>query len=715
MNGTHPIPYALLIALAVVLASAGLWSPLLHALVPADAVLPLPLHTAMESFAIVVAMLVFAISWHTHAADRPGNLVIIACGFLAVGLLDFAHMMSYKGMPDFVTPSSPHKAIVFWLHARYVATLTLLAVAVRAWTPFASPRTPLRLLTATLMLCTLLYASELMHPGFWPETFVEGRGLTSVKITLEYLLIALLIPAAWIFHRKRRNGSNARATHLLTAVLITILSELCFTLYTNVYSIYSLLGHLYKIVAYYFIYRAIFVSGVEEPYARLQAEIEERIRAEQAADYLTHHDILTGLPNRRMLLSVLEHRLTMAAPNNRRSAVITINLDNFKSVNDSLGHNAGDEVLRLTGRRILAAVRDMDTLARHGADEFCLLLSDLGSSDDCLPILHKLLQSLQDPCVIGGQEVALTASLGVALYPDNGKDAATLIRHADLAMHRVKKNGGNGYGFFEEGMNAAAVEFLALRNGLKKALMREEFELHYQPQVDIDDKRLTGCEVLVRWRHPEQGLVPPACFIPVAEESGLILPLSNWILESACRQMVAWRQEGIAPPRIAVNLSALQFHRDNLVERVASVLKSSGLPASCLELELTESILMQDQESVLDTVRRLKAMGVRIAVDDFGTGYSSLSYLKRFAVDVLKIDQSFIRGIVDNQDDLAIVNAIIQMGHSLGLDILAEGVETEATREMLERYACNEAQGYLFGKPMPAEEFAQFMRRRAAA
>lgn len=715
METRQPLPYALLAVLVAILASASLWSPLLHAQIPADAFFPLPLHVAMESFAIVVAFLVFAISWHTHAPDRPGNLVIVACGFLGVGLLDFAHMMSYKGMPNFVTPASPHKAIVFWLQARCLAALTLLAVALRPWTPFASARTPRYLLAATLLLCTLLYAVELTQPDFWPATFVEGQGLTPIKIVLEYMLIMLLLPSVLIFYRKSRKGSNARAVHLLTAVLITILSELCFTLYTNVYSAYSLLGHLYKIIAYYFIYRAIFVSGVEEPYALLRAEIEERIRAEKTADYLTNHDPLTGLPNRRMLLSLLEHRLAVAEQNHRRCALVSINLDNFKNINDSLGHSAGDEVLRLTARRLLAVVRDTDTLARHGADEFSLVIAEIGSSDDCPSLLHKILESVQEPCLIAGQEINVTVSLGIALYPDNGNDAATLLRHADLAMHRVKKNGGNGYGFFEESMNIAAMDFLALRNGLKKALTRKEFELHYQPQLAIDGKRLTGCEALVRWHHPEQGMIPPGRFIPVAEESGLIMLLSNWILESACRQMAAWRREGVAPPRIAVNLSALQFHRDNLVERVASVLKSTGLPASCLELELTESILMHDQEGVLETIRRVKAMGIRIAVDDFGTGYSSLSYLKRFAVDVLKIDQSFTRGIVDNQDDLAIVNAIIQMGHSLGLDILAEGVETEAMRDMLARYNCNEGQGYLFAKPMPADAFAAFMRSRLAA
>ena len=711
----QPLPYALLAVLTATLASVSLWSPLLHAQVPANAVFPLPLHTAMECFAIIVAFLVFAISWHTHAPDRPGNLVLVACGFLGVGLLDFAHMMSYKGMPDFITPASPHKAIVFWLQARYVATLTLLAVALRAWQPFRSSRTPARLLAATLALCALLYASQLLHPDFWPETFVEGQGLTSFKIALEYLLIVLLAPAAWFFYRQSRSGNNARAVHLLTAVLITILSELCFTRYTNVYSEYSLLGHLYKIIAYYFIYRAIFVSGVEEPYARLHAEIEERIRDEHTAEFLAHHDVQTGLPNRRMLLSLLEHRLKMAAHNQRRYAVVSLNLDDFKRINDSLGHNAGDEILRLTAHRILAALRDTDAVARHGADEFYLMLSDLGSSDDCLPLLHKLLESVQEPCLIGGQEITITASLGIALYPDNGDDAATLTRHADLAMHRVKKSGGNGYGFFEAELNVAAMEFLTLRNGLKKALARKEFELHYQPQIDIATHQVTGCEALVRWRHPEQGLMPPARFIPVAEESGLILPLSNWILDTACAQMAAWRRDGCAPPRIAVNLSALQFQRDKLGERVAAALRANGLPPACLELELTESILMQDQEAVMATLHELKAMGVRLAVDDFGTGYSSLSYLKRFEVDVLKIDQSFIRGIIDNSEDLAIVTAIVQMGQGLGLRTLAEGVETEAARDILERLGCHEGQGYLFARPMPTNEFADYLRRKLSA
>ena len=709
------LPRLLLVSLALLLVTTAWWAGPLQALLDQPQLFPLPLHTVMESFAILVSMLVFAISWNTHSAERPGNLIIIACGFLCVGLLDFAHMLSYKGMPDFVTPASPQKAIVFWLCARYVDALTLLVVALRPWHPFASRRTPGWMLAGSLSFAAGIYGVVLAMPESLPRMFIEGEGLTPLKITLEYTLIAVLLAVAWLFRRNAERNPEINTSLLLSATLITILSELCFTSYAHVYDAYSLLGHVYKVLAYWFIYRAIFVSSVQQPYERLQAEISERIRAEETADYLFQHDTLTGLPNRHLLETRLEHSLAQAQRNRKQCAVAFINLDNFKSINDSLGLGCGDEVLKLMAVRLGESMRSTDTLARYGSDEFVLVLSELGSDNDILPLLQKILDTVQEPSVIGGQEVTMTASIGLALYPGDGATPAELLKHADTTMHRAKAIGGNTWRFFEEAMNVTATEYLTLRNALKKGLKRDEFLLHYQPQVDLADGRVRGAEALVRWQHPELGLVSPARFIPVAEESGLILPLGNWILETACRQAVAWQNAGLPPLRMAVNISAIQFQRENLVQRVSSVLASTGLAPQLLELEMTESLLMQDQEGVLQSIRELKQMGVRIAIDDFGTGYSSLAYLKRFSVDVLKIDQSFTRGIVENEDDLAIVNAIIQMAHSLGLNTIAEGVETEASSELLERYGCNEGQGYLFARPMPAAEFADYLRRELDA
>ncbi|HWU85610.1 MAG TPA: EAL domain-containing protein, partial [Rhodocyclaceae bacterium] len=705
-------PYALLTALVLLLLSVPWWSqPLLH-LLEHPYLFPVSAHTVMECFAILVSFLVFAISWNTYSPERPGNIVIIACGFLCVGLLDFAHMLSYKGMPDFVTPASPQKAIAFWLFARYVDVMILLLVALRGWQPFASTYTRYHLLLVGVLGVAALYWLTLYRPELLPRFFVEGSGLTPLKIALEYALILILVLTALLFRRRGARNPDLDVGCLLTATLVTILSEICLSSYTSVNDAYSLLGHCYKVIAYWFIYRAIFVSSVQLPYARLQAEMQERQRAEETAAYLSQHDTLTGLPNRSLLEARLEHSLAEAQRNRQLCAVAFVNLDNFKSVNDSLGLACGDELLKIMATRLTQCIKRTDTLARYGGDEFVLVLADLQNDADIMPVLQKILDTVQDACVVGGQEVAMTVSIGLARYPVDGDSPAQLLKHADAAMHRAKQIGGNTYSFFEEAMNAAATEYIALRNGIKRGIARGEFLLHYQPQLDLVDGSVRGIEALVRWQHPQSGLIPPAQFIPVAEESGLILPLSNWILETACRQAVTWQHMGLPPMRVAVNLSALQFRRDALVQRVRDTLAATGLQPHFLELELTESLLMQDQDGVSAAIRELKALGVRIAIDDFGTGYSSLAYLKRFAVDVLKIDQSFTRGIVDNAEDLAIVNAIIQMAHSLGLGTLAEGVETEAARELLERYGCNEGQGYLFARPLPAAEVPEFLRRR---
>ncbi|HWV17995.1 MAG TPA: EAL domain-containing protein [Rhodocyclaceae bacterium] len=705
------LPRLSLALLALLLFSTTWWAGPLQALLEQPQLFPLPLHTVMESFAILVSILVFAISWNTHSTERPSNLIILACGFLCVGLLDFAHMLSYKGMPDFVTPASPQKGIIFWLCARYAHALTLLVVALHPWRAFRNSHSRYWLLGASLALVACIYGVVLIAPERLPRMFSEESGLTPLKIYLEYGLVALLLLVAWLFQRSAGRNPEINTNLLLSATLITILSELCFTSYTNVYDAYSLLGHAYKVLAYWFIYRAIFVSSVQQPYERLQAEIKERIRAEEAADYLFQHDSLTGLPNRHLLENRLAHSLAQAQNNRTLCAVAFVNLDNFKSINDSLGLGCGDEVLRLMAHRLAAPLRSTDTLARYGSDEFVLVLSELGSANDVMPVLQKILDTVQETSVIGGHEITLSASIGLALYPGDGKTPADLLKHSDIAMHRAKRIGGNAWRFFEEAMNATATEYLTLRNAMKKGLERGEFLLYYQPQVDLLNGRVAGAEALVRWQHPEQGLISPARFIPVAEKSGLILPLGNWILEAACRQAVSWQSAGLPPVRMAVNISAIQFQRENLAQRVAETLAVTGLAPQLLELEITESLLMQDQEHILKTIHELKQMGVRIAIDDFGTGYSSLAYLKRFSVDVLKIDQSFTRGVVESEDDLAIVNAIIQMAHSLGLNTIAEGVETAASSELLERYGCNEGQGYLFARPMPAAEFAEYLRR----
>ncbi len=443
-------------------------------------------------------------------------------------------------------------------------------------------------------------------------------------------------------------------------------------------------------------------------------DITERRQAEARIEFLAHHDGLTGLPNRVLLRDRFEHALAMAERSRSRVAMLFLDLDNFKRVNDTLGHAAGDQLLLQVVTRLSDCTRESDTISRQGGDEFILLLNDIPDPEIVERIASKILVKLAEPVEINGHELNAACSIGVALYPDDGSSFDTLLQKADAAMYNAKGAGRNTYHFFDEQMNRQAHEHLLLQNRLNRALFQAEFHLHYQPQLEIDSGRVVGVEALLRWRNPDLGEVAPARFIPVAEDCGLIVSIGAWVMEEACRQAQALRQADGAELTMSVNLSALQFRRAGLVETVAGALERSGLPPHLLELELTESVLLQDVENTLDTVRRLKALGVRLSVDDFGTGYSSLSYLKRFAVDRLKIDRSFVRDVTTDPDDAAIVRAVIQLARSLRLGIVAEGVETEAQLAFLREEGCQAVQGYLFSRPLASPDLKAFLRGRMA-
>ena len=429
-----------------------------------------------------------------------------------------------------------------------------------------------------------------------------------------------------------------------------------------------------------------------------------RRAAEQQIELLAYHDALTGLPNRRLVYDRFLQATAYADRAGAKVALLFLDLDNFKTINDSLGHLIGDALLKEVAARLAECVRDTDTISRQGGDEFLIVLPDLADADATAPVLVKIRERLQDPVDAEGQELTTSASIGVAIYPDDGEDFDTLLKKADTAMYRAKDAGRNTYRFFDEQMNVEAVEHLAMRNGLRRALDRGELVLHYQPQVALAGGAVVGVEALIRWQHPELGMVPPARFIPIAEESGLIVPIGEWVMKEACRQAVAWKKAGLPELTMAVNLSAVQFKRGDVLQTVVSALEETGFDPHHLELEMTESILIHNTESVLAVVGRLKRLGVTLSIDDFGTGYSSLSYLKRFAVDKLKIDQSFVRDLATDPDDAAIVSAIIQMARSLGLKTLAEGVEDAGTLAQLAGLGCDQVQGFHYSRPMPPEE-----------
>lgn len=707
---SQKLPARLILSLAMVL--VVLWALVVFSpWQPRFPVFSVALHTVTEFGAIVAALLVFSVAWHARSPAQPGNIVIIGCGFLAVGLIDFGHAMSFKGMPDFVTPAGAEKAIQFWLMARYTAAWTLLAAAIRPIQPLQTGWPRYALLNAALLWTAGCYAVELVAPEIWPRTFVDGYGLTGFKVVAEYGVIALTAASAFIFMRRRHEQLPYSTSDLCTAALITMLSEACLTLYANVNDAFILLGHAYKVAAYFFIYRAVFVTSVRDPYLRLKEEIEERQEAEERAAFLAYHDVLTGLPNRELARDRLSQALADAKRHNKQVALVLLDLDHFKNINDTLGHAVGDQLLRAVADILLNTLRQSDTVSRPGGDEFLMVLKDLPDADAATPVVTKVMEELGKPISVNGQDLSISASMGIAMAPNDGEDFDTLLQRADTALYRSKDEGRNTYRFFDDRMNAEAVERLTMRNGLRRALELGQFVLHYQPQVDLATGRVFGVEALIRWQHPEWGLVPPGKFIPVAEDSGLIVPIGDWVIEEACRQAAAWSRKGLPPLTVAVNLSALQFKRGEVESVVSQALAASGLPPAQLELELTESVLISDVESVETRLKSLKALGVKLAIDDFGTGYSSLSYLKRLSVDKLKIDQSFVRDLERHPEDVAIVRAIIQMAKGLGLSTIAEGVETLAMMQHLRALGCLEGQGYWFAKPLPAPVFEDWLRQ----
>ena len=456
-------------------------------------------------------------------------------------------------------------------------------------------------------------------------------------------------------------------------------------------------------------------DGVVQHYEGTVEDITERKLYEKRIEQQANYDTLTGLANRSLLNDRLQQSIMTAALYGTRLAVIFVDLDRFKYINDSLGHHVGDQLLCEMSRRLSSCVRDGDTVSRLGGDEFVLLLNGLGEVDAVASLMEKLLDEITLPWITQSGQFDVTSSIGIALYPDDGSDAQTLLKHADSAMYRAKELGRNNFQFFTEELNAMMIERLELETGLRRALERNQFCLYYQPRVDIRTGAITGAEALLRWRVSDHELMQPGKFIPVAEETGLIVPIGEWALREACQQNLAWQQAGLQPLVVAVNVSLRQFQRDDFLQTVCSVLQQTGLAAAALELEVTESSVMHNAERLIDMLSNIRALGVHISVDDFGTGYSSLSYLKRFPVDRLKIDRSFVQDILVDKDSEAIVRTIIALGHNLGLKLVAEGVENAEQVAYLLANGCDELQGFYYGRPMPAHEFELLLRANGSA
>lgn len=890
----------------------------------------LPIHTLLELIAIATATTIFAVGWNAPQLRLPRNILILACLFLGVAILTAFHMLSFIGMPDLITPASSEKSIYFWLAASTMSALAILAVAILPW--HANTFLPrILILTLTLFFILIVFFISAFHIDKLPQVIIEGQGPTQFKAFYDYGTTFLYLLAAVILFYRLHSPRSFNASSLIAAALTAVMSKLFLSSYVSISGSYAIIGHIYKIISYSFLFHAIFIETIKRPYkqletffntsldlftildadgrillankewqnllgyplasirgktifdfihpdhkeaaeermarlnnqesilnfesryrhkdgsfryiewrgipqgsaiytsgrditelkkqqetlrklslatnqspfpiiiANLDAEMEyvndafvtssgyskeealgknprilqsgktphktyvemwaalsqekpwqgELINRKKNGDLyteramispvrnennivthylahkediteqkynaakiknLSHYDQLTGLANHALLDERFRHSISLAKEHDHPLTIMWLDIDNFKAINDGLGHHVGDELLLKVAEIFNLLVRDQDTLSRQSGDEFIFLLPGMDENDAAL-MATRLLESLAAPIALNNNELIIKASIGIAIYPNDGDTLGSLLMKAEAAMYRVKKEGRNGYRFFTSEMQEHSSRVLILGAALHRAIAQNELFLVYQPQICLATKTLVGAEVLLRWQHPELGSISPAEFIPIAESNGLIVPIGDWVLKTALQQLRHWQQSDLPNFVVAVNLSAVQFLQQGLASNIARLVEESGITPGTLELELTEAMAMSNPEAAIITMRELHALGLLLSIDDFGTGYSSLSYLKRFAIEKLKIDQSFVRDLHSNAEDQAIVTAIIQMARGLDIKTIAEGVETAEQVEFLRQRGCDEVQGYFYARPMPANDFELFLRR----
>ena len=780
-------------------------------------------HTAVEMFAVVVAMLVFVTGYRAILSTRKGAVVLLGVTFLGVGLLDFLHAMAYAGMPDFVTANSPQKSIYFWLAARLLAAGALLLYVLL---PVVSEVTTLKKRLALALV--LVAVGVLAYVGlFWtdsvPALFVQGQGLTPLKIGLEWLIIAINLATVLALWQRRTVLARECVLALGFAAALSAVSELFFTMLGILdQDGANFLGHLYKVAAYLYLFHATFNEALRRPLDRLEAQclhesmtlnaapdgilwidgtgkilmanpsmetlsgypphelvgqnvslflppqlrashaqsmldyfmaprsramslvdlkllrrdgqilpvdislghwedeesshviayirdLTERKKFEETLKHQATHDELTSLPNRWLFHLHLKQALARTLRTGQHMAIMFLDLDDFKNVNDGLGHASGDALLVQVSQRLRGLLRETDMLARMGGDEFAILLTDQTDMDEAANVARKLLLAQQVSYRLQDQDVYASASIGIAFCPDDATDSETLLRYADMAMYDAKADGRGNFKLYRADLDRKVHEDIYMHSRLKEALENGTLQLHYQPQVDVITGTIVGAEALLRWYDAELGQVSPARFIPVAEATGLILPLSDWVLETACNQIADWTRAG-TPLRVSVNVSAQQFRLRDLPEKVRATLERTGALAQWLNIEITESVAMTHPDQAREQLDALVALGCRVVLDDFGTGYSSLAYLKALPVNILKIDKSFMDDVMHDANDASIARAIIALAQSLGMTVVAEGVETDAQLLFLRQNRCEAFQGWLFAKAMNNRSLTELLR-----
>jgi diguanylate cyclase (GGDEF)-like protein/PAS domain S-box-containing protein len=792
----------------------------------------LPFQTGVEMLAVVVAALIFAVGWNTFMLSRAINVVLISCAFLAVAMLDFGHVMSYQGMPDFVTPGSTAKSISFWLAARLIAATSLFAAVSISWKPFKTYRTCYFIAAFCTLYTVLVYVLILFYPAVLPKTFVTGVGLTPFKVGAEYFIVLLHLSSAvmLLLFMGNRLPDNGFTRNLFVALCILVFSEISISLFSNTSDIFNLLGHLYKVLAYFFLYKAILLVSVRIPVDRfnqsqnllavekelaqitlnsigdavittdvdgsiimlnpvavsltgwtqneavglpldevfhvinqstlrpiknlaqraihedktiieelnihsmLISKNEQRYSIELSVSPIRNndgyilgcvlvfhniteknqlmeqiawqagHDTLTKLPNRTLLSDRIGQAIAHALRQEQLLLVCFMDLDGFKAVNDQHGHEMGDKLLIEVARRLTNVVRSDDTVSRLGGDEFVLLLSELRSSDEVDILISRILEEMARPFLIDKVILKISSSIGATIFPFDSNDTDTLLRHADQAMYQAKQSGRNRFHLFDSSMDLQVQERHQQIVRLEEALIRNELCLHYQPKVNLKTGQIIGMEGLLRWQHPDRGLLRPHEFLHYAEESNLIINIGNWVLNEALVQIKQWHEAG-HDWVLSVNIAARQLQRHDFVSNIQSILAlHPDAPAQNLELEILESTALKDMNHVSSVILACQEMEITISLDDFGSGYSSLAYLRHLPVDRLKIDQSFVRDMLDDEEDCALVEGILQMARVFRRDVIAEGMETAAHGALLLNLGCDKAQGNGIAHPMPASE-----------
>lgn len=810
--------------------SSMLWTGVLAVDLPARYFLPL--HTALEVASIIVAMLGFGIAWNAYSQDRPGNIVLLGAVLFGAGLLDFGHALSYAGMPELVTAASPQKAVAFWLPARLLVAVGLLAIALRTWQPLQNPHSRHWLMAGVLAYAALVYWFILARPEQVPDLFIPGQGLTAFKVRFEYLLVVLYGTAALLFFRQSRREVNFSVIGLFAAAAIAALSELFFTRYDRVTDLVNAMGHVYKIVSYYFIYRAVFVDSVKQPFEALHAALSmEKVRAaeqhsfvrtldlleeavleldskgrivsansgwwllvgsapmaevnllghvheedrsafelhfmglmagqkdefrgryrfqtqdrpeqwmecrfvversdegpvlgargvlrditksymqERHISHMALHDALTGLPNRVLLEDRIKQAIQQGLRNGNRVGICFIDLDHFKNINDAYGHKAGDALLVMLAEMLKASLREGDTLARWGGDEFVVLLPDLTAIDAVRLVAQKMVDSMRQTLVMDGLSINATFSMGIAVYPDDEStgDIDSLLAQADRAMFYAKSQGRNNFQLFSDmSSKGLGKKELYIQTRLAQAIRDCRIDVWFQPQVDSSPQpdgrpRLTGVEALARWHDADLGWISPGSFVPMAENLGLINELGLLVWRQSFEQFSQWRQTHPALT-LSINISKRQLFASDFMQMLMDDVERFGLDPRSLVLEVTESVALMDVEFAEARLRQLAQAGFTLAIDDFGTGYASLSQLHELPIGELKVDISFVRR-VRSAEGLRMAQGIVSLAQALRLRTVAEGVEDEATAQVLRDIGVDVLQGYHFARPCPAVEF----------